>query len=115
MQVVNHGVSTSLLEEFRTQIDIFFRLPYEEKKNLWQEPNNQEGFGQLFVVSDEQKLDWSDMFYITTLPHNIRRGHLFDKLQPKLRSLSMFTIWFWKHLFQVLHMHMTSLHLHFVI
>ncbi|KAL4627156.1 hypothetical protein ACB092_05G147400 [Castanea dentata] len=85
-QVVNHGVSTSLMEEFRTQIDSFFKLPYEEKKNLWQEPNNQEGFGQLFVVSDEQKLDWSDMFYITTLPHNIRMDHLFDKLQPKLRE-----------------------------
>ncbi|KAM3748492.1 hypothetical protein ACB098_05G113100 [Castanea mollissima] len=85
-QVVNHGVSTSLLEEFRTQIDSFFKIPYEEKKNLWQEPKNQEGFGQLFVVSDEQKLDWSDMFYITTLPHNIRMDHLFDKLQPKLRE-----------------------------
>jgi len=27
-----------------------------------------EGFGQLFVVSEDQKLDWNDMFYMTTLP-----------------------------------------------
>ncbi|KAK4589398.1 hypothetical protein RGQ29_020109 [Quercus rubra] len=85
-QVVNHGVSTSLLEEIRTQIESFFKLPYEEKKKLWQQPNHQEGFGQLFVLSDEQKLDWSDMFFITTQPHDIRRGDLFDKLPTKLRG-----------------------------
>ncbi|XP_050287572.1 protein SRG1-like isoform X1 [Quercus robur] len=85
-QVVNHGVSTSLLEEIRTQNESFFKLPYEEKKKLWQQPNHQEGFGQLFVVSDEQKLDWSDMFFITTRPHNIRRVDLFDKLPPKFRE-----------------------------
>ncbi|KAM4101085.1 hypothetical protein ACB094_05G116400 [Castanea mollissima] len=73
-QVVNHGVSTSLLEEFRTQIESFFKLPYEDKKKLWQQPNHQEGFGQLFVVSDEQKLDWSDMV------------DLFDKLPPEFRE-----------------------------
>ncbi|XP_059433263.1 protein SRG1-like [Corylus avellana] len=82
-QVTNHGVGTSLLEEFRTEIDNFFKLPYEEKKKLWQKPDNQEGFGQLFVVSEEQKLDWSDMFYVTTLPLN---QSLFDKLPPKLRN-----------------------------
>ncbi|GMY37825.1 protein SRG1-like [Fagus crenata] len=85
-QVVNHGVSTSLLDEFRKEIESFFKLPYEEKKKLWQQPNGLEGFGQLFVVSDEQKLDWSEMFYIATLPHNTRKGDLFDKLPPKLKE-----------------------------
>ena len=94
MQVINHGVGTSLLEEIRTQIESFFKLPYEEEKKLWQQPNHQEGFGQLFVVSDEQKLDWSDMFFITTQPHDIRRGDLFDKLPTKLRPLSTFLVWF---------------------
>ena len=50
VQVVNHGVSTSLLDEFRKEIESFFKLPYEEKKKLWQQPNNHEDFGQLFVV-----------------------------------------------------------------
>jgi hypothetical protein len=83
-----------LLEEFRTEIDNFFKLPYEEKKKLWQKPENQEGFGQLFVVSEEQKLDWLDMFYVTTLPLNQRRGELFDKLPPKLRFLYTYPVWF---------------------
>lgn len=85
-QVTNHGISNSLLEEFRTEIENFFKLTYEEKKKLWQQPDNQEGFGQLFVVSEDQKLDWSDMFYVTTLPLNLRRGELFNKLPPKLRN-----------------------------
>lgn len=57
----------------------------EEKQKLWQEEDNHEGFGQLFVVSEEQKLDWCDMFYITTLPHNLRQFQLFQKLPPVLR------------------------------
>ncbi|XVF27405.1 hypothetical protein REPUB_Repub14bG0104100 [Reevesia pubescens] len=85
-QVVNHGVSMSLLEEFKLQIQNFFNLPHGEKKLLWQQPDNHEGFGQLLVVSEEQKLDWSDMFYITTLPHNLRKTDLFEKLPLKLRE-----------------------------
>ncbi|RVX10772.1 Protein SRG1 [Vitis vinifera] len=56
-QVVNHGVSSSLLEEFKGEVQDFFLLPLEEKKKLWQQPDNHQGFGQLFVVSDEQRLD----------------------------------------------------------
>ncbi|XP_038883132.1 protein SRG1-like [Benincasa hispida] len=85
-QIINHGVPTSLLDEFRREIESFFNLPYDEKKLLWQNSESQEGFGQLFVVSDEQKLDWSDMFKITTLPLSLRNPHLFHKLPPKLRE-----------------------------
>ncbi|KAM6552271.1 hypothetical protein CsatB_002079 [Cannabis sativa] len=85
-QVINHGISTSLLDKFRTEVENFFKLPYEEKKRLWQQPDNHEGFGQLFVVSEEQKLDWSDMFYITTLPLNLRKTQLFEKLPIELRD-----------------------------
>lgn len=77
-----------MLEKFKWEIENFFKLPYEEKRKLWQGPDNHEGFGQLFVVSEEQKLDWSDMFYITTLPLNLRNTKLFKKLPPNLRYLS---------------------------
>lgn len=83
---MNHGVSALLLECLRNEIIDFFKLPFDDKKELWQEPENHEGFGQLFVVSEEQKLDWSDMFYITTLPTKLRKVELFKKLPTKLRS-----------------------------
>ncbi|TYG48702.1 hypothetical protein ES288_D10G036700v1 [Gossypium darwinii] len=85
-QVVNHGVSISLLDEFKLEIVNFFKLPHEDKKLLWQKPDNHEGFGQAFVVSQDQKLDWSDMFYITTLPYNLRNIDVFEKLPFKLRE-----------------------------
>ncbi|KAL3579837.1 hypothetical protein D5086_017672 [Populus alba] len=81
------AVSSTLLEEFKMQVENFFKLPYEDKKKLWQKPDNHEGFGQLFVVSEEQKLDWSDMFYVTTLPLHLRMNDLFDKLPPNLREI----------------------------
>ncbi|CAK9139054.1 unnamed protein product [Ilex paraguariensis] len=88
-QVINHGVSASLLEDLKREIVNFFQQPLEEKTKLWQQPDNHEGFGQLYVVSAQQKLDWSDMFYITTLPPTLRKTQLFENLPPKLRSLSL--------------------------
>nr|POE91256.1 protein srg1 [Quercus suber] len=54
----------------------FFNLPREEKKKLWKLPGSIEGFGQAFVVSDEQKLDWGDMFFTNTLPIPLRNFFL---------------------------------------
>ncbi|PWA76605.1 protein SRG1 [Artemisia annua] len=85
-QVINHGISESLLDDFKKEVLNFFDLPMEEKQKLWQQEDNHEGFGQLFVVSEEQKLDWSDMFYITTLPHDLRKSQLFQKLPLNLRQ-----------------------------
>ncbi|KAK9204323.1 hypothetical protein WN943_014581 [Citrus x changshan-huyou] len=58
----------------------------EEKKKYWQHPGDVEGFGQAFVVSEEQKLDWADMFSMITLPVHMRKPHLFPKLPPSLRD-----------------------------
>lgn len=58
----------------------------EEKKNFWQQEGDLEGFGQAFVVSEERKLNWVDMFYMLTLPTNLRKPHLFPKLPPPFRS-----------------------------
>ncbi|XP_010273389.1 PREDICTED: protein SRG1-like [Nelumbo nucifera] len=85
-QVANHGISSSLLEKVKQEIEDFFQLPSEEKQKLWQNPDDHEGFGQLFVVSEEQKLDWSDMFYITTLPTSLRKSYLFEKLPLSFRE-----------------------------
>ncbi|XP_043688294.1 protein SRG1-like [Telopea speciosissima] len=85
-QIVNHGISNSLIEKIKSEVQDFFQLPSEEKKKLWQKPDDHEGFGQLFVVSGEQKLDWCDMFYITTLPTNLRKQYLFGKLPHPLRD-----------------------------
>ncbi|PHT36645.1 Protein SRG1 [Capsicum baccatum] len=85
-QVVNHGVSISLMEKLKSEIQAFFDLPLEEKKKFEQQEGSIEGFGHDFVFSEEQKLDWIDLFYITTLPVYLRQPHLFPRLPLSLRD-----------------------------
>lgn len=87
LQVINHGVTPSLLEDFKREVIELFKLPMEEKKKLWQQEDSFEGFGHTFVMSEEQKLDWSDMFSLMTLPPHIRKVDLFQKLPSKLRDI----------------------------
>lgn len=69
----------------KLEIQEFFKLPMEEKKKFWQQPGDLEGFGQVFVVSEEQKLDWGDGFFMTTHPTYLRRPHLFPKFPVPFR------------------------------
>ncbi|GLJ36466.1 hypothetical protein SUGI_0732310 [Cryptomeria japonica] len=65
-QVINHGIPGSLMGRMRSVAKGFFQLPMEEK--LKYEMKNNQGYGQAFVVSEEQSLDWADMMYLYTLP-----------------------------------------------
>ncbi|XP_022935942.1 protein SRG1-like [Cucurbita moschata] len=86
-QLVNHGVSDSLIEKMKAETQMFFNLPIEEKKKrLWQSEEDAEGFGQAFVVSEEQKLDWCDLFFIATAPPHLRKPRLFQNLPLAFRN-----------------------------
>ncbi|XP_034698848.1 protein SRG1-like [Vitis riparia] len=92
-QLTNHGVISTLVEKVKVEVQEFFNLPMEEKKKFWQQPEDLEGFGQAFVISEEQKLDWADMFYMITLPTYLRKPHLFPKLPISLRdSLEIYAV-----------------------
>ncbi|XP_077232607.1 oxoglutarate-dependent flavonoid 7-O-demethylase 1-like [Tasmannia lanceolata] len=85
-QLVNHGVSSTLVEKMKSEIQAFFKLPLEEKNKLAQQQGDTEGYGQSFVVSEGQKLDWADMFLLITLPTYLRKPHLFENLPPSFRD-----------------------------
>ncbi|XP_071693828.1 protein SRG1-like [Rutidosis leptorrhynchoides] len=85
-QMINHGVSCSLLEKLKEEIQDFFKLPMEDKKKIWQVPGDLQGYGQAFVQSEEQKLDWADMFYMIMLPKQIRNPRLFPNLSLRFRD-----------------------------
>ncbi|KAK8682998.1 hypothetical protein V6N13_039074 [Hibiscus sabdariffa] len=86
LQLINHGVSSSLVEKMKMEVQGLFNLPMEDKKKLWQKPNEVEGFGQAFVVSEEQKLNWGDRFYMMTLPTYLRNPHLSSNLPLTFRE-----------------------------
>ncbi|KAK7359522.1 hypothetical protein VNO77_01483 [Canavalia gladiata] len=85
-QLINHGVSNSLVESMKRGVEKLFNLGMEEKKKFGQREGDTEGYGQLFVVSHEQKLEWADVFYIRTLPAHIRKQHLFSNLPLQFRD-----------------------------
>ncbi|VVB09151.1 unnamed protein product [Arabis nemorensis] len=43
-QLVNHGMESSFLDKIKSEIQDFFNLPMEDKKKLWQQPDDIEGF-----------------------------------------------------------------------
>ncbi|KAG7654568.1 Oxoglutarate/iron-dependent dioxygenase [Arabidopsis suecica] len=91
-QLVNHGIDPSFLDKIKSEIQDFFNLPMEEKKKLWQTPAVMEGFGQAFVVSEDQKLDWADLFFLIMQPVQLRKPHLFPKLPLPFRdTLDMYS------------------------
>ncbi|KAK7407472.1 hypothetical protein VNO78_09423 [Psophocarpus tetragonolobus] len=85
-QLINHGINPSLLQNVKIGVQEFFSLPMEEKKKLWQKQGELEGYGQNFVLSDEQKLEWADLFYINTLPTCTRNPHIFASIPQPFRS-----------------------------
>ncbi|KAG6487309.1 protein SRG1-like [Zingiber officinale] len=70
-QIVHHGISEDVLYRVRNAMAAFFDLPIEEKKRYAMADNDLQGYGQAYVVSAEQKLDWNDLVYLMTEP--IRR------------------------------------------
>ncbi|KAL8152320.1 hypothetical protein V2J09_010080 [Rumex salicifolius] len=85
-QAVNHGVSSSVIESYKKEVKDFFNISAEEKKKYWQTPEDSQGFGQVFVVSEEQPLEWADTFLLATLPPFIRNPRLFPSLPHPFRE-----------------------------
>ncbi|XVF65590.1 hypothetical protein PTKIN_Ptkin09bG0260800 [Pterospermum kingtungense] len=84
--LINHGVPSELVRNIRKQTQEFFNLPLQEKKRLAQQPGDQEGYGHAFVTSEDQKLDWSDMMFLRTLPTHRRRTTFWPQLLPSFRE-----------------------------
>ncbi|PPS01954.1 hypothetical protein GOBAR_AA18714 [Gossypium barbadense] len=83
-QLVNHGVSSSLLEKLKHEVEEFYRLPLEEKLKYKVREGELEGYGRR--TRGDGKYDWVDTFNIITNPLHRRRPHLFPQLPPSLRS-----------------------------
>ncbi|KAK4775775.1 hypothetical protein SAY87_023736 [Trapa incisa] len=78
-QVVNHGIDLDLLERIEKVGMEFFMLPLDEKRKYAMAPGTVQGYGQAFVFSEEQKLDWCNMFALGLEPRFIRNPKLWPK------------------------------------
>ncbi|KAF3449833.1 hypothetical protein FNV43_RR05912 [Rhamnella rubrinervis] len=85
-QLMNHGISSELLEKLKHEIEECFNLPLEEKMKYKVRPGEVEGYGTA-VKTHGQKLDWGDRFYMIINPILRRKPHLFPQLPPSLRTI----------------------------
>lgn len=83
-QLVNHGVSSSLMEKLKYEIQELFKLPIEEKMKYRIRPGDVEGYGN--VTRSDGNLDWGDRFYMMTNPTHRRKQHLLPDLPSSLRN-----------------------------
>ncbi|KAF6998949.1 hypothetical protein CFC21_015023 [Triticum aestivum] len=71
-QVVNHGIPDEVIMGMKHDIQKFFQLPPDVKNAYAQRQGDLQGYGQAFVVSDDQKLEWADMFALFAQPPEAR-------------------------------------------
>ncbi|CAN1806946.1 Protein SRG1 [Linum perenne] len=81
-QVVNHGIDVKLVEGIEEVAKGFFMLPLEEKKRYPMVAGTVQGYGQAFVFSEDQKLDWCNMFALGVEPPFIRNPKLWPTNPP---------------------------------
>lgn len=63
----------------------FFEMPLEEKKKYPMEPGTVQGYGQAFIFSEDQKLDWCNMFALGVNPPSIRNPKLWPSKPARFR------------------------------
>ncbi|KAF8370085.1 hypothetical protein HHK36_031881 [Tetracentron sinense] len=86
-QVINHGIDRSLLETIEKIAMEFFMLPLEEKQKYPMAPGTVQGYGQAFVFSEDQKLDWCNMLALGVEPHFIRNPKLWPTKPAKFSEI----------------------------
>jgi isopenicillin N synthase-like dioxygenase len=86
LQIINHGVPDESLSNMKEQVQGFFDLPLQEKKRWAQKPGSLEGYGQVFVISEEQKLEWNDMIFLKSIrPLQDRNLNFWPENPPEFR------------------------------
>ncbi|EOA14754.1 hypothetical protein CARUB_v10028050mg [Capsella rubella] len=73
VQVMNHGITETLLDKVYELTKQFFALPTEEKQKYAREIGSSQGYGNDMILSDDQVLDWVDRLYLITSPENQRK------------------------------------------
>ncbi|CAN1257894.1 2-oxoglutarate-dependent dioxygenase 11 [Linum perenne] len=84
--LINHGVTEEVVQKMKMDVQEFFNQPLQEKMSCGKMPDNPEGYGQVFVLSEEQKLDWADVLFVRTLPVNARNMRHWPRVPSSFRD-----------------------------
>ncbi|KAJ4832900.1 hypothetical protein Tsubulata_044523 [Turnera subulata] len=84
---VNHGMTSSFLDQVRSLTKQFFALPMEEKQKYCREVGSMEGYGTDIVFSEDQILDWTDRLYLKLSPKDQRQLKLWPETPVDFREI----------------------------
>ncbi|CAN1173707.1 2-oxoglutarate-dependent dioxygenase 11 [Linum perenne] len=84
--LINHGVTEEVVQKMKMDVQEFFNQPLQEKMSCGKMPDNLEGYGQVFVLSEEQKLDWADVLFVNSLPVNARNMRHWPRVPSSFRD-----------------------------
>ncbi|RVX00242.1 S-norcoclaurine synthase 1 [Vitis vinifera] len=87
-KLINHGVAEEVIKKMKADVQEFFKLPLKEKNAYAKLGNGLEGYGQNFVVSEDQKLDWADMLFLQCLPASERNMRFWPEEPTSFRISS---------------------------
>lgn len=73
LQPINHGMSSSFLNEVWELMRQFFALPIEEKRKYASPADDMEGYGNDMVLSEQQVLDWNERLLLIVSPEDQRK------------------------------------------
>jgi len=85
-QIVNHEIPHSLIDEIKAVVKDFFNLPIEEKQKYAPQAGDPQGYGQMFVTSEDQTLDWGDLLALSLRPNQIKNLSLWPTVPTNFRD-----------------------------
>ncbi|GMH04577.1 hypothetical protein Nepgr_006417 [Nepenthes gracilis] len=86
-QVVNHGMTSSFLDEMRHVTKQFFALPFAEKQKYSRKVDDIDGYGNDTIFYEHQTLDWIDRLYLTVYPKNQRKLNFWPEKLSKFSEV----------------------------
>ncbi|GAB4832774.1 hypothetical protein Ancab_006790 [Ancistrocladus abbreviatus] len=85
-QVINHGMTSSFLDNVRQVTKQFFALPLDEKQKCARKIDDLDGYGNDTIMSEHQTLDWIDRLYLTVYPEDQRKPNFWPENPPNFRD-----------------------------
>ncbi|KAL8204430.1 hypothetical protein R6Q57_010053 [Mikania cordata] len=81
-QLTGHEVCDESVKSMYRKTREFFDLSPEVKKLYAQKSGSLEGYGQAFVISEDQKLEWCDMIFLKAIPVHARKLEFWPEPHP---------------------------------
>lgn len=70
---MNHGVAREVMQGMKDASVRFFELLLEDKNKISMPPDDIQGYGHAYLVSEAQILDWSDTLILLVYPSRFRK------------------------------------------